>query len=195
MDSYLSSQSLAFVPEPDFGASDLSFPVVPPPPAQQQESSPSSKSKGTSSMGILAPFPIIQETPRQQQQQQKSKSSSSTTNRQSNQQKPSELKFKIESVGTPLEEDDDDLDTCPARTRSGWPRQITPWWKPSHPREKPPYSYAQLIAHAILSSKDGRLTLSDIYKWIAEHYPFFKLGQHNWQVKIIFIDCGSLDRP
>lgn len=86
-------------------------------------------------------------------------------------------------MGTHLEEDDD-LDTCPARTRAAWPRQITPWWTATHRYEKPPYSYATLIAHAILSSKDGRLTLSDIYKWISEHYPYYVPGQHGWQNSI-----------
>ncbi|OAC99712.1 fork head transcription factor, partial [Mucor lusitanicus CBS 277.49] len=49
---------------------------------------------------------------------------------------------------------------------------------------KPPYSYATLIAHAILTSKNGRLTLSDIYKWISEAYPYYKRGQKGWQNSI-----------
>lgn len=97
-------------------------------------------------------------------------------------QKTSELKFKIEPIGI-QPEDDDDLETCPSRTRSSWPHQIIPWWKPADPYEKPPYSYATLIAHAILTSKDGRLTLSDIYKWISEAYPYYKRGEKGWQVK------------
>jgi hypothetical protein len=95
---------------------------------------------------------------------------------------PSELKFKIEPIGV-QPEDDDDLETCPSRTRSSWPHQIIPWWKPADRFEKPPYSYATLIAHAILTSKDGRLTLSDIYKWISEAYPYYKRGQKGWQVR------------
>lgn len=109
-------------------------------------------------------------------------------------QKPSELKFKIEPIGV-QPEDDDDLETCPSRTRSNWPHQINPWWKPADRFEKPPYSYATLIAHAILTSKDGRLTLSDIYKWISEAYPYYKLGQKGWQVKkppIISCGCNLL---
>ncbi|KAG2208704.1 hypothetical protein INT47_007803 [Mucor saturninus] len=98
-------------------------------------------------------------------------------------QKTSELKFKIEPIGI-QPEDDDDLETCPSRTRSSWPHQIIPWWKPADRFEKPPYSYATLIAHAILASKDGRLTLSDIYKWISEAYPYYKRGQKGWQNSI-----------
>ncbi|KAI8975055.1 hypothetical protein BDF20DRAFT_822917, partial [Mycotypha africana] len=73
---------------------------------------------------------------------------------------------------------------CPARTRPNWPKQIIPWWTASYPTEKPPYSYATLIAHAILSSKDGRLTLNDIYNWIAKHYPSFTVGSGGWQNSI-----------
>jgi hypothetical protein len=98
-----------------------------------------------------------------------------------NSSKSSKLKFKMESVGA-HPEDDDDLDMCPARTRACWPKQIIPWWVASEPDEKPPYSYATLIAHAILSSKDGRLTLNDIYTWIAQTYPAFSVGKGGWQV-------------
>lgn len=96
--------------------------------------------------------------------------------------KSSELKFKMESVGNHPEEDDD-LDMCPSRTRPFWPKQIIPWWIPSSPNEKPPYSYATLIAHAILSNKDGRLTLNDIYTWIADKYSAYSVGEGGWQVK------------
>lgn len=126
----------------------------------------------------MSQFSIIRETPGDN----KSQPFQSSTTHKKHQQKPSELKFKIEPIGV-QPEDDDDLETCPSRTRSNWPHQINPWWKPTDRFEKPPYSYATLIAHAILTSKDGRLTLSDIYKWISETYPYYKLGQKGWQVK------------
>ncbi|CAO3647078.1 unnamed protein product [Cunninghamella blakesleeana] len=97
--------------------------------------------------------------------------------------KPSELKFKIESIGIQPEEDDD-LDTCPARTRAVWPSHLTPWWQPSHPKDRPPYPYSTLIAYAILVSQDGRLLLSDIYKWISETYPYYSLNNKGWQNSI-----------
>lgn len=96
--------------------------------------------------------------------------------------KANTLRFKMEPIGMQLKEEDDDLHTCPSRTRPQWPRQIHPWWKPADRFEKPPYSYATLIAHAILSSKDGRLTLSDIYQWISEVYPYYQKGVKGWQV-------------
>ncbi|KAK4512885.1 uncharacterized protein ATC70_003595 [Mucor velutinosus] len=95
-----------------------------------------------------------------------------------------EIKFKYEEPIGIRPEDDDDLETCPARTRASWPHKIVPWWKPTDRYEKPPYSYATLIAHAILTSKNGRLTLSDIYKWISEAYPYYKRGQKGWQNSI-----------
>ncbi|GAN08444.1 conserved hypothetical protein [Mucor ambiguus] len=121
-------------------------------------------------------FPIVHE-------KQRHHSSPPSQQYQQPQKKPNELKFKIESVGI-HPEDDDDLDMCPARVRPSWPKQIIPWWVPSRPNEKPPYSYATLIAHAILASKDGRLTLNDIYTWISKNYPTFSVGNGGWQNSI-----------
>lgn len=47
---------------------------------------------------------------------------------------------------------------------------------------KPPYSYAQLIVQALLAPKDHRQTLSGIYNFIAEKYPFYKLEDKGWKV-------------
>lgn len=159
---------------------------------EQQQPAPVATSNSTPiERTFLSSFAFIQESPRDKREKTKLHDNGTAPEHPPQQPVPqprranksSELKFKIESVGTQLEEDDD-LDMCPARTRPTWPRQIDPWWKPNHPREKPPYSYATLIAHAILCSKDGRLTLSDIYRWISENYPFYVLGQHGWQVQI-----------
>jgi hypothetical protein len=40
--------------------------------------------------------------------------------------------------------------------------------------QKPQYSYIGLIAKAILSTKEKRMLLSEIYDWIMEQYPYFK---------------------
>jgi len=48
---------------------------------------------------------------------------------------------------------------------------------------KPPYSYASLIAQAINSTKDKRLTLSSIYAWIMATYPFYTTKDNGWQVR------------
>lgn len=51
---------------------------------------------------------------------------------------------------------------------------------------KPPYSYAQLIGMAILSSPEEKLTLSKIYDFIKERYAFYRLSGGGWQVSMPF---------
>ncbi|PHH76026.1 hypothetical protein CDD82_4167 [Ophiocordyceps australis] len=50
--------------------------------------------------------------------------------------------------------------------------------------QKPPHSYAQLIAMSILRSPEGRLTLSQIYKWITDNYSFYRSNDMGWQNSI-----------
>nr|XP_057934438.1 forkhead box protein M1 isoform X2 [Doryrhamphus excisus] len=40
--------------------------------------------------------------------------------------------------------------------------------------EKPPFSYMTMIQFAINSHKDGHMTLKEIYKWLQDHFPFFR---------------------
>ncbi|KAK9472390.1 fork head domain-containing protein [Dipodascopsis tothii] len=49
---------------------------------------------------------------------------------------------------------------------------------------KPPYSYATMISQAILSSEEGKLTLSAIYSWISDHYSFYRHAKSGWQNSI-----------
>ena len=49
---------------------------------------------------------------------------------------------------------------------------------------KPPYSYASLIAQAILSSDAKKLTLSSIYEWITSQYPYYHNQLNGWQNSI-----------
>lgn len=49
---------------------------------------------------------------------------------------------------------------------------------------KPPYSYATLIAQAIFSSEEEKLTLNSIYNWIMERYAFYRHSQSGWQNSI-----------
>lgn len=60
---------------------------------------------------------------------------------------------------------------------------IIPSWKPQSSDEKPPYSYATLIAYAILTSPERKLPLSDIYMTIASHFPYYVVGDNGWQVR------------
>jgi len=41
---------------------------------------------------------------------------------------------------------------------------------------RPPYSYIALIAMAITSAPDGRMTLAEIYRYISERFPYFRLN-------------------
>ena len=49
--------------------------------------------------------------------------------------------------------------------------------------QKPAYSYAQLIVQALLASSDRRQTLSNIYSFIAEQYPYYRLEDKGWKVR------------
>ena len=53
---------------------------------------------------------------------------------------------------------------------------------------KPPYSYALLIAQAILSSETEQLTLSAIYTFIMDNYSFYRHSNMGWQVSAARLD-------
>ncbi|ORX61350.1 winged helix DNA-binding domain-containing protein, partial [Hesseltinella vesiculosa] len=48
----------------------------------------------------------------------------------------------------------------------------------------PPYTYATLIAHAMLSSDEGCMTLHQIYQWISKKYPYYSMANRGWQNSI-----------
>ncbi|KAL8973196.1 MAG: hypothetical protein Q9183_000098 [Haloplaca sp. 2 TL-2023] len=50
--------------------------------------------------------------------------------------------------------------------------------------KKPPYSYSKIIGMAILRAKDRRLTLDQLYTWIAETFSFFRLEDGGWKNSI-----------
>ena len=52
----------------------------------------------------------------------------------------------------------------------------------SNESAKPPYSYAALIIMAMKSKPCGKMTLSEIYKWIGDHFSFYKYAEPSWQV-------------
>ncbi|KAI8799778.1 fork head domain-containing protein [Cladochytrium replicatum] len=49
---------------------------------------------------------------------------------------------------------------------------------------KPPYSYATLITYAIQMSKNKQMTLSEIYAWVMENYPYYRTAGSGWKNSI-----------
>ncbi|CAM4669757.1 unnamed protein product [Leuciscus chuanchicus] len=49
---------------------------------------------------------------------------------------------------------------------------------------RPPYSYSALIAMAIHGAPSRRLTLSQIYQYVADNFPFYNKSKASWQNSI-----------
>ncbi|XP_029304387.1 forkhead box protein I3-A [Cottoperca gobio] len=67
--------------------------------------------------------------------------------------------------------------------------QSSPWFSLSTPDAvlrlvRPPYSYSALIAMAIQSAPEQRLTLSQIYRYVCDHFPFYSRNKAGWQNSI-----------
>ena len=77
-------------------------------------------------------------------------------------------------------------------------------YRRNYTHAKPPYSYISLITMALQSSPNKMMTLSEIYNWIMELFPFYRQNQQRWQNSIrhslSFNDCfvkvpRSADKP
>lgn len=49
---------------------------------------------------------------------------------------------------------------------------------------KPPHSYATMITQAILSTREGVISLADIYKYISSNYAYYRFAKSGWQNSI-----------
>ncbi|XP_026796083.3 forkhead box protein J2 [Pangasianodon hypophthalmus] len=55
---------------------------------------------------------------------------------------------------------------------------------PPNSKGKPPHSYATLIAMAISSAPERKLSLNDIYTWISDTFPFYSRAGRGWKNSI-----------
>ncbi|KAM9426349.1 forkhead box protein I1 [Pholidichthys leucotaenia] len=62
------------------------------------------------------------------------------------------------------------------------------WLLPNQPdlfkTARPPYSYSALIAMAIQSAQDKKLTLSQIYQYVSDNFNYYKKSKAGWQNSI-----------
>jgi forkhead box protein K len=65
-------------------------------------------------------------------------------------------------------------------------------YSPSKAADKvrPSIPYAQLIAEAIESSPEGKITLNGIYTHVSEHYPYFQSAGAGWKVNGVINNLG-----
>ena len=77
-------------------------------------------------------------------------------------------------------------------------------YRRNYTHAKPPYSYISLITMALQSASSKMMTLSEIYNWIMDLFPFYRQNQQRWQNSIrhslSFNDCfvkvpRSADKP
>lgn len=60
---------------------------------------------------------------------------------------------------------------------------IPPVTPASNSKTKPPHSYATLIAMAISSAPERKMSLNDIYTWISDTFPYYSRAGRGWKVK------------
>ncbi|XP_022100614.1 forkhead box protein J3-like isoform X2 [Acanthaster planci] len=77
--------------------------------------------------------------------------------------------------------------TIPMRKSPSSPHDTSATWDESQQVAKdgkPPYSYANLITFAINSAPQKRMTLSEIYQWICDSFPYYRDAGSGWKNSI-----------
>uniref|UniRef100_A0A663F792 Fork-head domain-containing protein n=1 Tax=Aquila chrysaetos chrysaetos TaxID=223781 RepID=A0A663F792_AQUCH len=69
------------------------------------------------------------------------------------------------------------IPSCHVHSKKGLPMSVDE----ARFLEKPPLSYIALIAKAILSSPTNKLKLAAIYKYIEDHFPFYRNKGRGWR--------------
>ncbi|KAJ8264917.1 hypothetical protein COCON_G00140160 [Conger conger] len=60
-----------------------------------------------------------------------------------------------------------------------------------HKDGKPPYSYASLITFAINSSPKKKMTLSEIYQWICDNFPYYREAGSGWKMWAVVVSLAK----
>lgn len=87
----------------------------------------------------------------------------------------------------PIKEKKPLKERTPVNNASATPERDSLSWEPPEivdDGKKPPYSYATLIGMAILRAPSRRLTLAQIYKWIADTFLYYRTSNNGWQNSI-----------
>ncbi|CAO3647554.1 unnamed protein product [Cunninghamella blakesleeana] len=112
--------------------------------------------------------------------------SGSTMNTNNNNNNSTMLSTSTSSTPSPSISTEKSTSTTSITTNSK--KQRVPSTKDIHVEKntegKPPYSYATLIKYAIENSQENKLTLSEIYQWVIEHYPYYSTAGTGWKNSI-----------
>ena len=97
--------------------------------------------------------------------------------------------LRSESIG-PEKGDNDSSDSAVSESSPGCKQAVQDSEESSDKEQekarnqKPPYSYVALIAMAIGDSEEKKLTLSGIYQYIVNKFPFYERNRKGWQNSI-----------
>lgn len=160
--SFVDSHALASRPTPPYFSAHASPPppapasLPPPPPPSTEETTSAAEAHQRPSLPHSSSAQTLTPCTTQQQQRaatQRGCSSSSET-----------TQHPFKSQGDEGEEEE-------VETICGV-RRFNPWQNTRH--EKPPFTYASLVAQAIHHAPEKRATLDQIYRFVVEQYPWYR---------------------